>query len=70
MVFDDSIIIKRKTPLVQLVERWFPKPDVIGSIPIGRVLFLLFSFSMNHIAFEFFQNFFFFIRGKKFAGVV
>ena len=30
---------KKKTPLVQLVERWFPKPDVIGSIPIGRVLF-------------------------------
>ena len=28
--------IKAQTPLVQLVERRFPKPDVIGSSPMGR----------------------------------
>lgn len=27
-----------ETPLVQLVERWFPKPDVVGSSPTGRVI--------------------------------
>lgn len=26
------------TLLVQLVERWFPKPDVVGSSPTGRGL--------------------------------
>ena len=29
-----------KTPLVQLVERRFPKPDVVGSSPTGREKFL------------------------------
>ncbi len=24
-------------PLVQLVERWSPKPNVVGSSPTGRV---------------------------------
>ena len=34
------IIIQYNQPtsLVQSVERWFPKPDVVGSIPTGRVL--------------------------------
>jgi hypothetical protein len=27
---------KISTLLVQLVERWFPKPDVVGSSPTGR----------------------------------
>ena len=30
--------------LVQLVERRFPKPDVVGSSPTGRVLLLSFFF--------------------------
>ncbi len=28
----------RETPLVQLVERRFPKPNVVGSSPTGRVM--------------------------------
>ncbi len=28
-------------PLVQLVEHWFPKPDVGGSSPPGHVLILI-----------------------------
>ena len=32
----------KKTPLVQLVERRFPKPDVVGSSPTGREEFLQF----------------------------
>ena len=28
-------------PLVQLVERRFPKPEVVGSRPTGHVLFLI-----------------------------
>lgn len=27
----------KTTSLVQSVERWFPKPDVVGSSPTGRV---------------------------------
>ncbi len=26
----------RNAPLVQLVERWSPKPNVVGSSPTGR----------------------------------
>ena len=29
---------KKKTLLAQLVERWFPKSDVVGSNPTGREL--------------------------------
>jgi hypothetical protein len=28
---------QKQTSLVQSVERWFPKPDVVGSSPTGRV---------------------------------
>ena len=31
------------TPLVQLVERRFPKPDAVGSSPTGRVRVFLFK---------------------------
>ena len=31
-------IFIKLAPLVQLVERRFPKPDAIGSIPIGRAI--------------------------------
>ena len=34
-------IKKYLTLLVQLVERRFPKPDVVGSSPTGRELFFL-----------------------------
>jgi hypothetical protein len=30
-----------KTSLVQSVERMFPKPDVVGSSPTGRVIVLI-----------------------------
>ena len=29
-------LLKKETLLVQLVERRFPKPDVVGSSPTGR----------------------------------
>lgn len=32
-------MFNRITPLVQLVERRFPKPNVEGSSPSGRVVF-------------------------------
>ena len=32
-----SCHLENKALLVQLVERRFPKPDVVGSIPTGRV---------------------------------
>lgn len=30
---------QENAPLVQLVERWSPKPNVVGSSPTGRVFF-------------------------------
>ena len=40
-----NLIIKISALLVQLVERRFPKPDVVGSSPTGRdkisVIFIL-----------------------------
>ena len=32
--------LKSRTPLVQLVERRFPKPDAVGSSPTGRANFI------------------------------
>ena len=32
----DYTTLKLNTPLVQLVERRFPKPDAVGSSPTGR----------------------------------
>lgn len=32
------IPIPKYAPLVQLVERRFPKPDAVGSSPTGRVI--------------------------------
>ncbi len=34
--FKQATLLMLQTFLVQLVERWFPKPDVVGSIPTGR----------------------------------
>ena len=36
--FNAIILNYNITLLVQLVERWFPKPDVVGSSPTGRVI--------------------------------
>ena len=38
---NNRVKAKIKTSLVQLVERRSPKPDVVGSIPTGRVLYLV-----------------------------
>ena len=48
------------TSLVQSVERRFPKPDVVGSIPTGRVYLLLIKIkkittSSHHNKFEKFK---------------
>ena len=37
---NNRVKAKIKTSLVQLVERRSPKPDVVGSSPTGRGLFL------------------------------
>ena len=39
--------LKSRTPLVQLVERRFPKPDAVGSSPTGRAVFFYIKFFIN-----------------------
>ena len=53
------ILLKKTCALSSVVERWFPKPNVEGSNPSGRViikinllmLFFLFIFINNYIIF-------------------
>ena len=37
----------QNAPLVQLVERWSPKPNVVGSSPTGRGVFYIGSDKLN-----------------------
>ena len=62
--------------LVQLVERWFPKPDAVGSSPTGRVFdfYLLTYSSFSCIIFleftEIDKSTFNFIMPKKLVAVI
>ena len=48
-----NLIIKISALLVQLVERRFPKPDVVGSSPTGRVLNVVFILLLSHDIFKY-----------------
>ena len=45
------ILIKSIASLVQLVERWSPKPNVEGSSPSGRAYIHIFFLNVNKLEF-------------------